>query len=139
MCTTDEQIDQTVAALAEATERLRLENGKLLKRPWEVEAIASATRWLEILKLRGANARRTELDDSKLEFAVPSDEVLAVDEALQKLELESPEFAQVAKLRYFAGLTVPETAEALGVSESSVHRIWRSAKAWLFREISGES
>ncbi len=63
---------------------------------------------------RGSNVRHTELNESKLEFTVPSEEILAIEEALKKLEVESPEYAEVVKLRYFAGMTVPETAHALG-------------------------
>jgi RNA polymerase sigma factor (TIGR02999 family) len=85
---------------------------------------------------RGGEAHRTTYDESKLEFAAPKDEILDVDEALRKLEIENPEFAKVVKLRYFAGLTVAETASALGVSESTVQRTWNSARAWLYREIS---
>lgn len=87
---------------------------------------------------RGAKVRHTELNESQLEFTVPSEEILAIEEALQKLEVESPEYAEVVKLRYFAGMTVPETAHALGISESTVHRIWRGARAWLYREVSVE-
>ncbi len=87
---------------------------------------------------RGSNVRHTELNESQLEFTVPSEEILAIEEALQKLEVESPEYAEVVKLRYYAGLTVPETAHALGTSESTVHRIWRGARAWLYREVSVE-
>ena len=65
--------------------------------------------------------------------------VLAVDEALRKLEADDPETAEIVKLRYFAGLTVPETASVLGVSESTVKRAWRYARLWLFREISDEN
>ncbi len=59
-----------------------------------------------------------------------------MDEALAKLELENPEAAKVVKLRYFAGLSIDETAEALGVSPRTVDRTWRGAKTWLKMEIS---
>ena len=85
---------------------------------------------------RGERADHTELDESKLEFAVPSEEILAVEEALQTLEKEDPELARVVMLRYFAGMTIPETASALGVSTSHIDRQWLCAKAWLRREIS---
>lgn len=85
---------------------------------------------------RGKNAEHTSLDESKLEFAVPSEEVLAVDEALKKLEEEDPHLARIVMLRYFAGMTIPETAYALGVSTSTLDRHWQCAKAWLHREIS---
>lgn len=85
---------------------------------------------------RGADPERTEFDEDNFEIAAPSDDVLEVHEALTKLEAESPDLARIVKLRYFAGMTGPETAEALGVSESTVNRGWKSAKAWLYREIS---
>jgi RNA polymerase sigma factor (TIGR02999 family) len=88
---------------------------------------------------RGGDQVRTTLDESHLAFEVPSDEVLAVDEALRKLEKEDHATAEIVKLRYFAGLTVSETAAALGTSESTVKRAWRYARVWLYREISDDN
>ena len=88
---------------------------------------------------RGGDRVQTTFSDSKLSGASRSDEVLAVDEALQKLEVEDPNLAQIVKLRYFAGMTVSETASALGVSESTIDRSWRCARAWLYREITEAS
>jgi len=85
---------------------------------------------------RGQRAEHTALNESKLEFAVPSDEILIVDEALKRLEDEDPDLAKLVTLRYFAGMTIAETASALGVSTSSIDRQWLCAKAWLRREIS---
>jgi len=65
-------------------------------------------------------------------------EVLAVDEALAKLEAEAPRQAQVVKLRYFAGLTGKEIAEVLGVGPRTVDADWRLARAWLYRVLAGE-
>ncbi len=65
-------------------------------------------------------------------------EMLAVDEALSKLEQEDPRKAEVVMLRYFAGLTGDETAQALGLSPRTVDSEWRFAKAWLHRELSSE-
>ena len=62
--------------------------------------------------------------------------MIAVDEALKKLEAENPKAAEVVKLRYFAGMTVPETAQVLDISPSTVDRTWKGAKAWLLRELS---
>lgn len=87
---------------------------------------------------RGGDVDHTAWSDSKLEFSVPSEEVLAVDEALTKLEAEDPALAKVVSLRYFAGMTVPETAAALGVGTSTVDRQWKCAKAWLFQEMADE-
>lgn len=63
-------------------------------------------------------------------------EVLAVDDALTKLEQADPPKAEVVMLRYFAGLSIDETAETLGVSARTVDSAWRFAKAWLHRELS---
>lgn len=63
------------------------------------------------------------------------EQVLAVHEALERFALEDPSKAELVKLRYFAGLSVEEAAEVLGVSEATVHRWWICARAWLGREI----
>jgi RNA polymerase sigma factor (TIGR02999 family) len=62
-------------------------------------------------------------------------EVLAVDEALRALETVDPDLARLVNLRFFAGLTAEESAEALGVSPATIHREWACAKAWLQREL----
>ena len=85
---------------------------------------------------RGEGAAHTAIDDKEIEFAVPSEEIVAVDEALKKLEEEDPHLAKIVMLRYFAGMTIPETASTLGVSTSTLDRHWQCAKAWLHREIS---
>ena len=72
-----------------------------------------------------------ELHESRLEFGAPSEEILAVDEALDALAAEDPLAAAVVKLRYFVGMTVPEVAEALEISPRSVDRHWVFARAWL--------
>jgi RNA polymerase sigma factor (TIGR02999 family) len=64
-------------------------------------------------------------------------ELLALDRALSSLERLDPQQARVVELRFFAGLTVEETAEAVGISAATVKRDWRTAKAWLRREIGG--
>jgi len=66
-----------------------------------------------------------------------ADEVLAVDEALEKLARENSPVAQLVQLRYFAGLNLEEAAAAIGVSERTAYRYWAYAKAWLHTEISG--
>lgn len=67
--------------------------------------------------------------------AVPLDEVLAVDGALARLAAERPRWVRVVECRYFAGLTLDETAEALGVSHATVSNDWRLARAWLKRAL----
>jgi RNA polymerase sigma-70 factor (ECF subfamily) len=64
-------------------------------------------------------------------------DVLAIHEALERLAIIDPEHVRIVELRYFAGLTVEETAELLGRSPRTVKREWRVAKAWLYRELRG--
>ena len=81
---------------------------------------------------------RVALEDVDLVNADGStcdDQILAVHEVLEKFAAEHPEKAELVKLRYFAGLSVAEAAEVLGVSEPTVHRWWAFARAWLGREI----
>ena len=86
---------------------------------------------------RGGDWQKTTWSDSmEFEIKVPADELVAVDEALAKFEKSNADAAKVVKLRYFAGMTVEETASTLGVSVSSVNRTWRTARAWLLREVS---
>ncbi len=85
---------------------------------------------------RGAGARQQADGEDPPCFDQDPAEVLAVDEALEKLERKQPRLAEVVTLRYFAGLSVDETAEALGVAPRTVDGDWRLAKAWLHRELS---
>lgn len=66
------------------------------------------------------------------------DDLLAISEALDKLSVEDPQKAELVKLRYFAGLTLPEIAEMLGISRATASRHWTYAKAWLYDEIFGD-
>ncbi|MCI0535555.1 MAG: sigma-70 family RNA polymerase sigma factor [Verrucomicrobiales bacterium] len=84
---------------------------------------------------RGGDQARATWDESKVGGAAAPEEILAVDEALTKLSQEDPDLARIVKLRYFAGMTVSETAAAIGVSPSTVDRQWACARAWLYREI----
>ncbi len=86
---------------------------------------------------RGGDHVRVTWDESKLEANLLSDDVLAIDEALQKLQKESPDLAEIVKLRYFVGLTMEEIAAAQECSLRTVERHWRIARTWLFREVSG--
>jgi RNA polymerase sigma factor (TIGR02999 family) len=85
---------------------------------------------------RGAGAEHTQLDESMVAMATDPDELLAINDALERLEAEDPQLATVVKLRYFFGMTVPETATALERSARTVNRQWECARAWLYREIS---
>jgi RNA polymerase sigma factor (sigma-70 family) len=66
---------------------------------------------------------------------MPEDRLVQVSEALDELEREAPEAAQVVKLRYFAGLTQEQVAETMGISLRTAERHWTWAKAWLFQRI----
>jgi RNA polymerase sigma factor (TIGR02999 family) len=70
---------------------------------------------------------------------VPDQELIALDRALVRLAELDPRQARVVELRFFGGLTAPEAAEALGISEATVHREWRVAKLWLRREMREET
>jgi RNA polymerase sigma factor (TIGR02999 family) len=87
-------------------------------------------------KKRGGNDA-VELLDTTVMVEPRSVDVIAVDDALEKLSELDPEQARVVELRFFAGLTEDETAVALGISPSTVHRKWLSAKAYLHRELDG--
>ena len=87
---------------------------------------------------RGGLHQRQPLDDIDIAVPVPPDDLLALNEALEKLERTDAEAAQLVKLRYFSGLTVNETAEVLGISERTVRHHWTYARAWLYREIGRE-
>jgi RNA polymerase sigma factor (TIGR02999 family) len=86
------------------------------------------------LKKGGKWQRQTLPPDDVCQPDVP-DEVLAIDETLDKLASENPTIARLVKLRYFAGLSPEEAALALGVSARTVQRYWVYAKAWLLREL----
>ena len=76
-----------------------------------------------------------ELHESRIATSVPSEELLAVNDALVTLALEDPEAAEVVRMRYFAGMTVAEIATALDLAPRTVDRHWAFARAWLKRTI----
>jgi RNA polymerase sigma factor (TIGR02999 family) len=80
---------------------------------------------------RGQDQPLEELHESRIELAVPADEILAVHEALDALAAEDAMAAEVVKLRYFVGMSIPEIAEALEISPRSADRHWVFARAWL--------
>ena len=110
------------AAAAEAMRRILIENARRRKS----------------LK-RGGDMNRRELagEDAVICFD-DIDELLDLDAALTKLAVDEPELAKLVELRYFAGLTVEEAAQTLGVSARTVKRNWAFARAWLGREMSHE-
>jgi RNA polymerase sigma factor (TIGR02999 family) len=86
---------------------------------------------------RGGEHPRIELMDLPVPANDDRIDLLALDEALKRLEHEHPEKARVVKLRFFAGCTLEETADILGVSRATAQRTWAYARAWLFGELSG--
>jgi RNA polymerase sigma factor (TIGR02999 family) len=88
-------------------------------------------------KRGGANARKVEIDEGLLSTPAKLDNFLAVDEALTHLARLDPQQSRLIELRFFAGLSLDEVAEVMGVSPITIGREWRSAKAWLRRELSG--
>ncbi len=87
---------------------------------------------------RGGGAPKVPLDDVALVTETRSEELLALDEALERLAGLDPRKSQIVELRYFGGLTVEETAAFLKLSDRTVKREWRMAKVWLYRALSGE-
>lgn len=107
-------------------------------------AAAEAMRQILIDKARrkaslkhGGGHVHEELHESRIELRVPSAELLAVHEALDQLAAEDPLAADVVKLRYFVGMTIPEVAAALRIAPRTVDRHWLFARAWLKRAIRG--
>jgi RNA polymerase sigma factor (TIGR02999 family) len=91
-------------------------------------------------RLKHGGAReRVELGDVEPEVEGPGDDVLAIEEALRRLEREDARKGRIVELRYFAGLTVEETASVLCVSVGTVEREWRFVRAWLQVELDGEA
>ena len=80
---------------------------------------------------RGGHLQRHPIEDREVEAPEPSVDLLAVHEALERFQGVDATAAQIVKLRYFAGLTIPQAAEALGISTSTADRSWAYARAWL--------
>jgi len=105
-------------AAAEAMRRILVESARRRKR----------------LK-RGGDLERVDVNAIEIPLPVPDDELLAVDEALDKLIAVDSRAAEVVKLCFFVGLTQEQAAQELGISVSTTGRLWSFARAWLFREI----
>jgi len=86
---------------------------------------------------RGGDAQRVTLHDDLVTSADPALDVAALDGALESLAKVDPRKSRIIELRFFGGLSVEETAEVLRVSPITVMREWKSAKAWLYRELAG--
>lgn len=134
---------QPTALVHEAWLRLVSDEGrKFENRGHFFAAAAEAMRRILIDRARrrlthrhGGKHERVTLDESGLVAPAEDEQLLAVDEALEKLAREHPVQAQVVKLRYFAGMTNEETAQLLDLSVSTVKNYWAFARAWLFDEI----
>lgn len=106
------------AAAAEAMRRILVENARRKRR----------------LK-RGGDKLRQELIEAEIAAPQIKHDLLALDEALDALSAEDPAKCDLVKLRFFAGLTIEQAAESLGISTSTADRHWSYARAWLFRRI----
>jgi len=107
------------AAAAEAMRRILVDQAR---RRGRIKRGGGAAAW-----------HRGDLDNIELTVNEPPEELLAVDEGLNALAAQHPDKAQLVKLRYFAGLTIEEAAEAMGTSTATANRQWAYARAWLFR------
>jgi RNA polymerase sigma factor (TIGR02999 family) len=87
----------------------------------------------------GREHRRVDLDSGCLVSAAPSLDLLALDEALSRLATTEPAKAELVKLRFFAGLTMPEAAAALDISLATAERYWTFAKSWLYAELADDA
>ena len=137
---------QTTALLDEAYLRL-VDN---TKRSWQnrTHFVAAAAQLMRRIMVdharerqslkRGAGALKVTLDEAALVTKTRSEELIALDEALEKLAVQDRRKSQIVELRYFGGLTAEETAEFLNLSLRTVEREWNMAKAWLYRALSGE-
>jgi RNA polymerase sigma factor (TIGR02999 family) len=85
----------------------------------------------------GGGRAREDVDADLLPAAEPREDLLALDEALNKLATTNRQAAELVQLRYFAGLTLPDAAEALGMAPRTAGRLWAYARAWLRREVEG--
>jgi RNA polymerase sigma factor (TIGR02999 family) len=110
------------AAAAEAMRRILVENARRKRG-----------------RKHGGGLRRHDLDAEQLAAPEPVEDLLALDEALEKLSAKDPLKAELVKLRYFAGMTIDEAAEVLGISNATAKRYWTYTRAWLYREVAGES
>ena len=107
-------------------------------------AAAEAMRRLLVERVRrkrrvrhGGGRARIDLENLDVEAERGADDLLALDDALQRLFAEEPAAAEVVKLRYFAGLTAEQAAAALGISLRTANRHWAYAKAWLYQQLHG--
>lgn len=84
---------------------------------------------------RGSGVAHLEVDELEIASPAPDDQLLALNDALDRFAKLEPQQAELVKLRYFVGLKIPEAAEILGISEATAKRWWAYARAWLYEEI----
>jgi RNA polymerase sigma factor (TIGR02999 family) len=84
---------------------------------------------------RGGDLQQTPLDEAAIAAAEPSDDLVALDESLRRLAEHDPEAARLVELRYFAGMTMPQAAEALAMPLRTAERSWTYARTWLRRDM----
>jgi RNA polymerase sigma factor (TIGR02999 family) len=142
---------QATALVHEAYLRLVLSGGPPEPRHWDSRghffaAAAEAMRRILVENARrkdrlkhGREHQRVDLESGCLVSEGPSLDLLALDEALTKLAQIEPAKAELVKLRFFAGLTMPEAAAALDISLATAERYWTFAKAWLYAELAEEA
>jgi RNA polymerase sigma factor (TIGR02999 family) len=143
-----EKPGQTLQATALVHEAyLRLVDEKEVQR-WDSRghffaAAAEAMRRILVERARrrarlrhGGQRTRLDLDQLDLAQEETPDDLLALDEALERLAAEDKTVAEVVKLRFFAGLTIEQTASALGISVRTANRHWAYARAWLYQQLS---
>ncbi len=143
-----EKPGQTLQATALVHEAyLRLLGSKGTKQSWNSRghffgAAAEAMRRILVENARrracekhGGGRDRQEFDPSQIAADEESTDLLALDEALERLVHDDPQSAELVKLRYFAGLTIPQAAEILGISPRQADFMWAFARAWLRRQL----
>ena len=86
---------------------------------------------------RGGSGQRLALTDAVAPEALPPFELLALNDAIERLEQDHPQHAALVKLRFFAGLTLEDAASSLGISLATAKRHWTFARAWLFGQLAG--
>lgn len=87
---------------------------------------------------RGGGMARHDADELPIASREPPEDLIALDAALDRFAAVDPQKAELVKLRYFAGLTIEQAADALGISPATAKRHWAYSRAWLFREIAGK-
>lgn len=85
----------------------------------------------------GGGRQRVDADTAAMVASEVEDDLVAIDEALQRLAAVDPVKAELVKLRFFAGLTIEETAATLGISSATAKRYWAYSRVWLFKQVSG--